>query len=471
MKRTSSMIFSLVLVLSLVLIMAGPMATPVQATDKVSGPNNGEDAVNDTLTGGVGWGTPLNALTQNNNYAFALLLPSNNTSYYLKVTDFGFDIPSTADITGIKVEVDRWAASGTTVKDNSIRLVQVDTITGDDGNADAIWPDSDTDNYESYGDSNDLWGVGWTPADINNSDFGVAIQAVLTSGLGNAQVDHVRVTVYYSVDEYTLTMVSSPGVGGDAIDNTNTSPYEAGEVVDIEAIAATGYEFDEWTADPPTPGGFADAEDPVTTFTMPAYAVTVTANFQVPPPPSVLPTVATVAASGITRTTATLNMDFTVGDWSVVSLRFAYREVGTFDWSYSTNWINRTSDGSFPDAVSGLTEDTEYQFRAELKYDNNRLYGAILDFKTDALGGSICFIATAAYGTPNAEQIDVLREFRDSVLLKSTAGSLFVSLYYQLSPPVADFIAGNELVRTLARELMIDPIVWVVEATGDVWRN
>ena len=82
-----------------------------------------------------------------------------------------------------------------------------------------------------------------------------------------------------------------------------------------------------------------------------------------------------------------------------------------------------------------------------------------------------CFIATAAYGTPTAEQIDVLREFRDVVLLESTVGSQFVALYYQLSPPVANFIAGNELLRTLVRELLVDPIVWVVEATGDMWRN
>jgi len=82
-----------------------------------------------------------------------------------------------------------------------------------------------------------------------------------------------------------------------------------------------------------------------------------------------------------------------------------------------------------------------------------------------------CFIATAAYGTPTAEQIDVLREFRDVVLLESAAGSRFVALYYRLSPPVADFIARSDLVRTLVRELLVDPIVWIVEATGDIWRN
>ena len=82
-----------------------------------------------------------------------------------------------------------------------------------------------------------------------------------------------------------------------------------------------------------------------------------------------------------------------------------------------------------------------------------------------------CFIATAAYGTPTAEQIDMLREFRDVVLLESAAGSQFVALYYRLSPPIADFIARSDLLRTLVRELLVDPIVWIVEATGDIWRN
>ena len=82
-----------------------------------------------------------------------------------------------------------------------------------------------------------------------------------------------------------------------------------------------------------------------------------------------------------------------------------------------------------------------------------------------------CFIATAAYGTPTAGQLDVLREFRDVVLLNSTLGSRFVDLYYQVSPPIAEFISEHDVVRTLVRELLIDPIVWLVEATGGIWRN
>jgi hypothetical protein len=82
-----------------------------------------------------------------------------------------------------------------------------------------------------------------------------------------------------------------------------------------------------------------------------------------------------------------------------------------------------------------------------------------------------CFIATAAYGSPTAEQLDVLREFREVVLLESTPGTQFVTLYYRLSPPIADFMAGNSFLRTLVRELLVDPVVWIVEATGELWRD
>ena len=82
-----------------------------------------------------------------------------------------------------------------------------------------------------------------------------------------------------------------------------------------------------------------------------------------------------------------------------------------------------------------------------------------------------CFIATAAYGTSTAAEIDVLRSFRDEVLLQNSLGSQFVNFYYEVSPPVADFISENDVLKTLVRELLVDPVVWVVEAIGSLWRN
>ncbi|HUU62901.1 MAG TPA: right-handed parallel beta-helix repeat-containing protein [Dehalococcoidia bacterium] len=83
--------------------------------------------------------------------------------------------------------------------------------------------------------------------------------------------------------------------------------------------------------------------------------------------------------------------------------------------------------------------------------------------------GGGCFIATAAYGTEAAAEINVLRSFRDEVLLENSLGYQLVELYYQTSPPVADFISENSLLRTIVRELVIDPMVSVATFTQGIW--
>jgi hypothetical protein len=80
-----------------------------------------------------------------------------------------------------------------------------------------------------------------------------------------------------------------------------------------------------------------------------------------------------------------------------------------------------------------------------------------------------CFIATAAYGTDTAEEIDILREFRDRVLLPNSLGARFVSLYYKTSPPIADFISQHEVLRTAVRVGFVDPIVAILNWTHDLW--
>jgi parallel beta-helix repeat protein len=80
-----------------------------------------------------------------------------------------------------------------------------------------------------------------------------------------------------------------------------------------------------------------------------------------------------------------------------------------------------------------------------------------------------CFIATAAYGTDTAKEIDILREFRDTVLLPNGLGTKFVSFYYRTSPPIADFISRHEVLRTAVRVGFIDPIVKILTWTHDLW--
>ncbi|MFC1911182.1 X2-like carbohydrate binding domain-containing protein [Chloroflexota bacterium] len=63
----------------------------------------------------------------------------------------------------------------------------------------------------------------------------------------------------------------------------------------------------------------------------------------------------------------------------------------------------------------------------------------------------VCFIATAAYGTPMAEEIQILREFRDEYLLTNPVGQALVDIYYGTSPPVAEFITEHPSLKSVVR--------------------
>ncbi|NQT75914.1 MAG: alpha/beta fold hydrolase [Candidatus Omnitrophica bacterium] len=65
-----------------------------------------------------------------------------------------------------------------------------------------------------------------------------------------------------------------------------------------------------------------------------------------------------------------------------------------------------------------------------------------------------CFIATAAFGTSMAEEVQVLCKFRDEHLLKSEIGRRLVCLYYRHSPPIARFIRDKPLLKSLIRTLL-----------------
>jgi len=77
-------------------------------------------------------------------------------------------------------------------------------------------------------------------------------------------------------------------------------------------------------------------------------------------------------------------------------------------------------------------------------------------------GGGGCFIATAAFGSPLAVEVQYLRKFRDRYLLTNRAGRTFVDVYYKYSPPVADYLRRHDLLRAIVRYLLI-PIVEAVK--------
>lgn len=74
-----------------------------------------------------------------------------------------------------------------------------------------------------------------------------------------------------------------------------------------------------------------------------------------------------------------------------------------------------------------------------------------------------CFIATAAYGTSKAEEIDILRNFRDRTLNQHIVGKFIIKLYYTTSPPIADWIRKTPRRRNIVRKYFVAPLVKTVE--------
>lgn len=72
-----------------------------------------------------------------------------------------------------------------------------------------------------------------------------------------------------------------------------------------------------------------------------------------------------------------------------------------------------------------------------------------------------CFIATAAYGSSMYPYLDDLRDFRDRFMMTNRPGRVIVAFYYQYSPPLADYIAQREWLRSIVRALLT-PVVYMI---------
>lgn len=74
---------------------------------------------------------------------------------------------------------------------------------------------------------------------------------------------------------------------------------------------------------------------------------------------------------------------------------------------------------------------------------------------------SKCFIATAAYGSPFAKEVQILRNFRDKKLKNNFFGLLFIEFYYKISPPIAKLVGKNEFLKKIVRA-GLKPIIKII---------
>lgn len=187
------------------------------------------------------------------------------------------------------------------------------------------------------------------------------------------------------------------------------------------------------------------------------------------------------AASGAIDTnppTAPNNLTADIGDSRLYLSWDAVDDAESGTKGYKVYWD--TTSGTYGNSIdvgnntsyelSGLTNGTLY-YIAVSAYDNvldvpnESTKSAEVSESPEVIRGIMglkntggCFIATAAYGSYEERHVKVLREFRDNYLLTNSLGRVFVSCYYSISPPIADFIRDSETLRFIVRAALL-PVI------------
>ena len=123
--------------------------------------------------------------------------------------------------------------------------------------------------------------------------------------------------------------------------------------------------------------------------------------------------------------------------------------------------------GWFFMSKSGNLIDGRYLFGAESSTSKNDLSFSIGSYSEDdiqikEIEGGGCLIATAAFGSELAPQVQFLREIRDNTILQTDSGSAFMTgfnqFYYSFSPVVADYERENPVFKE-AVKLTLTPLL------------
>ena len=253
------------------------------------------------------------------------------------------------------------------------------------------------------------------------------------AAIGNAQAASTNITMYdsYSITAnfeldtglYSLTVSGTSG-GSVTEPGQGTFLYQGGNVVDLIAQPDEGYEFVKWTGDVDS---IADVNAARTTITI-NRSCSITANFEsLHPEPVALLLVASTEGGSVTSP-GEGTFPCTLGSM-VILMAEASSGYQFASWSGDVDAIADVNA-----ATTTITMDSSYSVRA--------------DFQKVS---SPCCTATAAYGTPMAQEIGILRQFRDEYLLTNPVGKTLAEIYYSVSPPLAEFLIEHPDLKPVVR--------------------
>ncbi len=179
------------------------------------GPNVSGGVTDDgeSVSGSTAWTGPADAQVADSDYAFAVMGTTMPTvqSNWLLFKDLGFSIPASAIIKGIEVaivghETNASGFPGVCVV-LEVYLIKADATQSTHKYGPVVggnfYMPHTTDAalyFTEDMDQTDLWGLDWTPAEINDPDFGFRLYC---SGGGSfvttAFIDYAQVTVHYTM--------------------------------------------------------------------------------------------------------------------------------------------------------------------------------------------------------------------------------------------------------------------------------
>ena len=145
-------------------------------------------------SGGTSWTSPGNVASSNNAYA-TFQIPGQAYSDWIRIYNFNCGISAGATINGIELKIERKSEHYGVHRDDDVTLAAGFSAKADKADFSTFYLMSDI--IVSYGNSSDLWGTSWTPAEINdlNVFFSVANDACCNE---TVSIDHVQVCVWYT---------------------------------------------------------------------------------------------------------------------------------------------------------------------------------------------------------------------------------------------------------------------------------
>jgi hypothetical protein len=180
-------------------------------------------------TGNQSWTNVANVASSDSSYATATLTTSVPSTYYIRCTDFGFNLPSDVTVTAVQIEIQQKASLANRAQLKCATLTNAGSDITVDISASSYTPTVEA--YTPIGSASNLigWGISsLSPTIVNSSTFGVKFNA---SGYDSVllSINHVRVTVYYNCSAAQITTNSLPdGIKDTAYSTTLTGTPSGG---------------------------------------------------------------------------------------------------------------------------------------------------------------------------------------------------------------------------------------------------